>query len=140
MVKKCGNTGIRILDDPNVFIEYSNTMVGVYSNIDDCNPRRKRKMLIAFDNVISDITINQKFQATIKELFIRCRKLNKSLIFITKSYFRVSKDIRLNSSKYLIMKIHNRRELQQIALDHSADIDYKDLQKFYKRNLFFFEY
>ena len=115
-------------------------MVGVYSNTDDCNSRRKRKMLIAFDNVISDITINQKFQTTIKELFVRCRKLNKSLVFITKSYFRVSNYIRLNSTKFLIMKIHNRRELQQIALDHSADIDYKDLQKFYKRNSFLFDY
>ena len=79
---------------------------------------------------------NKKFQAIIKELFIRCTKLNISLVFITQSYFRVPKDVRLNSTHYLIMKIHNRKELQNIAIDHSADIDYKtffeDLQKLYK--------
>ena len=112
-------------------------MDDIYSNIDDYNPRRKKKILIVFGDMIADITTNKKFQATTKELFIRCRKLNKSLVFITKSYFRVSKDVRLNSTNYLIMKIHNRRELQQIAIDHSVDIDYEDLQKFYKRNLFF---
>ena len=58
--------------------------------------------------------------------------MNKSLAFITKSYFRVSKDVRLNSTHYLIMKIHNRREIQQIAIDHSADIDYKDFLKIYR--------
>ena len=140
LVKKCGNTGIKILDDPNAFIEYLNTMDDVYSNMDDYNPRRKRKLFIAFDDTIADITINKKFQAIIKELFIRSRKLNKSLVFITTSYFRVSKDIRLNSTNYLIKKIHNRRELQQIAFDYSADIEYKDLQKFFKRNLLFFYY
>ena len=69
------------------------------------------------------------FQAIIKELFIRCRKLNISLVFITQFYFRVPKSARLNSKHYLTMKIHNRRELKQIAIDHSADIDYKDFLK-----------
>ena len=75
---------------------------------------------------------NEKFQAIIKELFIRCKKLNKSLVFITQSYFSVPKEVRLNSTHYLIMKIHNKRELQQIAIDHSADIDYKDFLKIYR--------
>ena len=66
---------------------------------------------------------NKRFQAIIKELFISCRKLNISLVFISKSYFSVPKEVRLNSIHYLIMKIHNRREFQQIAIDHSADID-----------------
>ena len=69
---------------------------------------------------------NKKFQAIIKELFIRCRKLNISLVFITQSYFKVPKDVRLNSTHYLIMKIHNRKQLQKIAIDHSAAIDFKD--------------
>ena len=56
----------------------------------------------------------------------------QSLVFITQSYFRVPKDVRLNSAHYLIMKIHNRRELQQIAIDHAADIDYKDFLKIYR--------
>ena len=69
-----------------------------------------------------------KFQAIIKELFIRCRKSNISLVFITQSYFSVPKD----STHYLIMKINNKRELQNIAINHSADIDYKDFMKIYR--------
>ena len=75
---------------------------------------------------------NKKFQAITKELFIRCRKLNISIVFITQSYFSVPKEVRLNSTHYLIMKIHIRRELQQIAIDHSADIEYKDFLRIYR--------
>ena len=96
-----------------------------YKNIDDYNPTRKRKILIVFDDTIADIMTNSKFQAIIKELFIRCRKLNISLAFITQSYFSVPKDLRLNSTQYLIMKINNKGELLNIAINHSADIDYK---------------
>ena len=84
-------------------------MDGVYDNIQDYNPGRKRKILIVFDDVIADIMTNKKFQGIIKELFITCRKLNISLIFITQSYFSVRKDVRLNSTYYLIMKIHDGR-------------------------------
>ena len=66
---------------------------------------------------------NKRFQAIMKELFIRCRKLNISLVFITKYYFSVPKEVRLSSTHYLIMKIHNKRELQQIAINNLADID-----------------
>ena len=79
--------------------------------------------------MISDIMTNKKFHAIIKELFIRCRKLNISLVFITQSYFSVPKDVRLNLTHYLIMKINNKRELQNIARNHSADIDYKDFMR-----------
>ena len=82
--------------------------------------------------MIADIMTNKRFQAIIKELFIRCRKLNISLVFITQSYFSVPKDVRLNSTHYLIMKINNKRELQNIAINHSADIDYKDFVKIYR--------
>ena len=82
--------------------------------------------------MIADIMTNKKFQAVVKELFIRCRKLNISLVFITQSYFSVPKVVRLNSAHYLIMKINNRRELQNIAITHSADIDYKDFMKIYR--------
>ena len=75
---------------------------------------------------------NKTFQAIIKELFLRCRKLNISLVFITQSFFKTPKDARLNSTHYLIMKIHNRRELQNIAIDHSADIDFKYFLKIYR--------
>ena len=89
----------------------------------------KRKMLIVFDDMIADIMTNKTFQSIIKELFIRCRKLNISLVFITRSYFSVPKDVRLNSMHYLIMKINNKRELQNIAINNSADIDYQDFIK-----------
>ena len=71
------------MNDPEAFTEYSNTMDDVYNNTDDYNPNRKRKTLIVFDDMIADITINKTFQARIKELFIRCRKLNISSEFIT---------------------------------------------------------
>ena len=79
--------------------------------------------------MIADIMTKKKFQAIIKELFIRCRELNISLAFIAQSYFSVPKDVRLNSTHYLIIKINNKRELQNIATNHSADIDYKDFMK-----------
>ena len=83
--------------------------------------------------MIADIMTNKKFQTMIKELLIRCRKLNISLVFITQSYFSVPKDVRLNSTHYLIMKINNKRELQNIAINHSADIDYQDVKKIYRK-------
>ena len=82
--------------------------------------------------MIADIMANKKFQAIIKDLFFRCRKLNISLLFIMQSYFSVPKEARLNSTHYLIMKINNRKDLQQIAIDHSVDIDYKDFLKIYR--------
>ena len=75
---------------------------------------------------------NKEFQAITKELFIRCRKLNISLVFITQSYFSVPKDVRLNSTHYLIMKIDNRKESQNIAINHSADIDYNNFVMIYR--------
>ena len=87
---------------------------------------------IFFDDMIPDIMANKKSQAINKELFVRCRKLNISLVFITQSYFYVPKDVRLNSTRYLIMKINSKRELKNIAINHSADIDYKDFIKIYR--------
>ena len=132
LVEKRENAGIKNHNDSTEFIEYSDTMDYVFSNIDDYNPKRKRKILIVFDDMIADIMIYKKFQVIIKELFIRCRKLNISLVFITQSYFSVPKEARLSSTYYLIMKINNRKDLQQIAIDHSADIDYKDFLKIYR--------
>ena len=88
--------------------------------------------LNVFDDMIADIMANKKFQAIINEQFIRWRKLNNSLVFITQSYFSVPKDVRLNLAHYLIMKINNKRELQNIAINHSADIDYNDFVKIYR--------
>ena len=76
---------------------------------------------------------NKRLNPIVTELFIRGRKLNISIVFITQSYFKVPKDVRLNSTHFFIMKIPNKRELQQIALNHSSDIDFKDFMKIYKK-------
>ena len=96
LIKKCENAGIKNLNDPTAFIEYSNTMDDVYNNTDDYNTKRKREVLIVFDDMIADVMTNKKFQAIIKELFIRCRKLNISICLLIQSYFSVPKDVRLN--------------------------------------------
>ena len=132
LIKNRENAGIKHVNDGNAFIECSNTMDDVYKSINDYNPNR-RKILIVFDDVIADIMTNKKFQAIINKLFIRCRKINISLVFITQSYFYVPKDVRLNSAHYFIMKINNKSELQNIAINHSADIDYKDFMKVYRK-------
>ena len=132
LIKNRENAGIKHLNDSKAFIECSNTMNDVYENIDNYNPNRKRKILIVFDDMIADIMTNKKFQSIIKELFIRCRKLSIYLVFITQSYFSVPKDVRLNSTHCFVMKINNKRELQNITINDSADIDYKDFMKIYR--------
>ena len=106
------NAGIKHFNISTAFIEYSNDMDDVLTNIDDYNKRRKRKVLIVFDDMIADIMSSKKFKAIIKELFIRFRKLNISIIFRTQSYLRTPKDARLNSTHYVIMKIQSKKELQ----------------------------
>ena len=126
------NAGIKHFNDSTAFTEYSNDMDNVFTNIDDYNKKRKRKALIVFDNMIADIMSSKKFKAIIKELFIRCRKLNIFIVFITRSYFRTPKDARLNSTHYVIMKIQSKKELQNIAQENSGDINFKDFLKTYK--------
>ena len=112
---------------------YSNDMEDVCKNIGNYNPGKKRKILIVFDDMIADMINNKKLNPVVTELFIRGRKLNISIVFITQSYFKVPKDVRLNSRYFFITKIPNKRELQQIALNHSSDIDFKDFIKIYKK-------
>ena len=106
-------------------------MDDIYENIEDYNKKRKRKVLIVFD-MISDVMSYKKAQQVLKKLFIRCRKLNISLCFLTQS-FSVPKDLRLNFTHYIIFKLNNRRELQDIAINHSDDIAYKGFIKIYKK-------
>ena len=131
MIKKGEDVGTKHCTDPNAFIECSNTMHDVYENTDDYNPNRKRKIVIVLDYMIADIMSNKNIHTIIKELFIRRRKLNISLLSISQSYFSVPKDFRLNSIHYAIMKIINRKDLQNIAINHSAYIDYNDFVKIY---------
>ena len=83
--------------------------------------------------MIADMNNNRKLNSIVTEFFTRGRKLNISLVAITQSYFKVPKDVRLNTTHVFIMKILNKRELQQIALNHSSDIDYKDFVNIYKK-------
>ena len=87
LIERRENAGIKNYNDPTASIEYLNTVDDVYNNIDDYNRKRTRKILIVFDDMVADIMTNKRFQAIIKELFIRCRKLNISPVFITQSYF-----------------------------------------------------
>ena len=126
LIDKREKAGVYFNNDPNAFIEYFNSMDNILSDIEDYNKKRKRKVLIIFDDMISHVMSDKKAQQILKDLFIRCRKLNISLCFLTQSYFSVPKDVRLNCTHYILFKLNNRRELQNIAIDHSADID-KDI-------------
>ena len=108
-------------------------MQDVYKNIEDYNPEKKCKVLIFFDDMIPDMTNNKKLNPVVTELFTRGRKLNVSIVVITQSYFKMPKNFRLNSVHFFFMKIPNKRELQQIALNHSSDIDFKDFIIIYKK-------
>ena len=108
-------------------------MHDVCKNIDHYNLNKENKTLIVFDDMIADMINNKKLNSIITELFIRGRKLNISLVFITQSYFKVPKDVRLNTTHFFIMKIPNKRELQQIAINHSSDINTKDFANIYKK-------
>ena len=132
LISKRESTGLKHFNDPKAFIEYSNDMQDVYKNIDEYNTDKERKILIVFDDMIADMINNKKLNSIVTELFIRGRKLNISLVFITQSYFKVPKDVRLNSI-FFIMKTPNKREFQQITLNHSSDIDSKDFIKIHKK-------
>ena len=133
LINKREKVGLDHFHDPKAFMEYSNDMQDVYKNIEDYNPIKKRKVLIVFDDMIADMINNKKLNPIVTELFIRGTKLSIYFVFITQSYLKVQKDVRLNSTHFFIMKIPNKRELQQIALNHSSDIDFKDLMKIYKK-------
>ena len=117
LINKRESTGLKYFNDSKAFIGYSNDMQDMFIKIlKNTIQVKKYKILIVFD-----------------ELFIRGRKLNISIVFITQSYFKVPRDVRLNSTHFFIMKIPNKRELQQIALNHSSGIDFKDFIKIYKK-------
>ena len=112
LIKKREQAGIKNLNDPHAFIEYSNDMDDVLDDINNYNKNRDKKVFIVFDDMIADIEYNKNFKRIIKELFYRARKINVSIVFITQSYFRALKDARLNSTHYILMKIGNKKELK----------------------------
>ena len=110
-------------------------MRNVYKNINYYNPNKENKMLIVF-NMIADMINNKKLNSIVTKLFIRGGKLNISIVFITQSYFKVPKNIRLTTTHFFITKIPNKRELQQIAMNHSSDISTKDFINIYRKCTF----
>ena len=108
-------------------------MEDIYKNVEVYNVGKKHKILIVFHDMVADMINSKKLNPVVTELFIRGRKFNSSLVFITQSYIKVPKDVRLNSTHFFIMKIPNKRELQQIALNHSSDIEFKDFIKICKK-------
>ena len=118
LIKKREDVGTKHFNDLTAFIEYSNDMGNIYKNIEEYNPNKKRKILIVFEDMIADMLSN---------------KLNISLVCLTQSYFAVPKNISLYSTHCFIMKIPNKRELQQIAFNHSLDIDFQDFMNLYQK-------
>ena len=133
LIKKRESIGINHFNDPKAFIEFSNDMEGVQKNINDYNLDKENKTLTVFDDMIADMINSKKLNSIVTELFIRGRKLNIYLGFITQPYFKVPKDVKLNTTHFFTMRIPNRKELQQIAIIRSSDIDFKDFIKIYKK-------
>ena len=101
LINKRERTGLKHFNDPKAFIEYSNDIQDVYKNMDECNEDKEQKILIIFDDIIADMINNKKLNSIVTELFIRSRNLNISIIFITQSYFKIPKDVRLSSTHFL---------------------------------------
>ena len=124
LINKRESADLKYLNDLKTFIEYPNDFENIYKNIKEYNPNKKRKILIVLDDKIADILSNKKLNPIVTELFVRRRKLSIFLVFITQSYFAFPKNIRLNSTLYLVMKVLNKGELQHVAFNHSSDIEF----------------
>ena len=101
LISKRESTGLKHFIDDKAFIEYSNDMQDVYKHIEAHNTDTERKILIVFDDMIADMISNKKLNSIVTDFFIRGRKLNLCLVFITQFYFKVLKDVRLNSTHFL---------------------------------------
>ena len=133
LIDKRESVQLKHFNEPKAFIEYSNDMHDVYKNIDNYNLNKENKILIVFDDMIADMINNKKLNSIVTELFVRGRQLNISLIFITQLYFKVLKDVRNNTTYFFIMNIPNKRELQQVEINHSSNINTKDFIKIYRK-------
>ena len=102
---------IKTFDYSKAFIEYSNNMQDVHKNIDEYDTDKESKILIVFDDMITNMINNNKLNSIVTELFVRSRKLNIFLVFITQSNFKVPKEVRLSTTHFFIMKIPNKREI-----------------------------
>ena len=114
LINKRESIGLKHFNDPKAFIEYSNDMQDVYKNINEYNIDKKRKILIVFDDMIADMINNKKLNSVVNELFIRWRKLNISIVFITQSYFKVPEDVTLNSMYFLSWKFQTKENFNKL--------------------------
>ena len=133
LINKREGVDIDDFNDSKAFTEYSNDMRDVHKNINKYNPDKENKILIVFDDMINDMINNQKLNSIVAELFIRGRKLNISVVFITQSYFKVPKDVRLNTTHFFIAKIPNRGELRGTVTNNSSDISTKEFTNIYRK-------
>ena len=124
--------GIDHHNDNQAYIKYSNDMGDVYKNIVEYNPDKDNKNLIVFNDMIADLINIKKLNSIVTELFIRGRKLNIFLVFITQSYFKTPKDVRLNTTHFFNAKTPDKRELQEIVQNHSSDIRTEDFINIYR--------
>ena len=131
LINKREQAGIKNVNNPHAFIEYLNDMDDLLDNMNNYNKNRDKKVLIIFVDIIADIMRSEKFKAIVKKLFIRYRKLNISIVFITQSYFRTPKVARLNATHYILMKIGSKKEFKNIAEENSGHLDFKDFLKIY---------
>ena len=128
LINKRENVALKLCNGPTTFIENSNDIQDIYENIGKYNPNKKGGIMTACDDMMADMLRNKKHNPVLTELFIRGRKLNISLVFIW-----LHKKIRLNSTHYVIIKTPNKIELQEIAINHTSDIDFKDFMILYKK-------
>ena len=133
LIKKREGVGINHFKDPEAFIKYSNDIHDVCKNINYPNPDKENKTLIVFDDMIADMIQNKTLNSIVAGLFIGGRKLIIPLVFIAQSHFKVPKDVRPNTTHFFITKILNKRELQQIVINHSSDVSTKDFANIYKK-------
>ena len=129
LIDKRESTGLKHCNDPKTFIEYSNDMQDLCKNIDEYNVDKECKTIV-FDDMVAGMMYNKNLNSVDTKLFIRGQKLNISFVFIMQSYFKVPKDI----TQFFITKIPNKKELQQITLNHTSDISSKDFIKIYKKS------
>ena len=114
LINKRESIGLKHFNDSQAFLEYSNDMQDFYKTIDEYNTDKERKILIVFDDMIAAMINNQKLNSIVIQLFIRGRKLNIFLVFITQSYFKVPQDFRLNSTRFFILKIPNKIDFNKL--------------------------
>ena len=133
LIKIREKVGIYYHNNPRAYVEYSNDMCDVYKNIDYYNPDKENKILIVFDDITADMINDKKLNSIVTELFIRGRKWNISFVFITQSYFKVTKDVRLNTTHFFITKIPDERERKQIAINNSSNISTEDFTNIYRK-------